>query len=273
MSLVDSQRVRELVSAAEGARQLAESLQGRGKDPVDVLETLEDLHKELGELLHAWVVARMGPLPTEAPPAQQEDGMVIEALEAPEDFDTGIFDEGGYEEDLPFEDTEDTDEVDPSFIHALASSRKAPRRQAPPDEYPAWLLSLDQLRVSLIMPSDPESPVDLASEAARVQLATIDLDRRWSDYPQPLQLALLGLLSCRARHLADRLQVDVGPRLALNRMKRYRKVAGLPPVVGLISSQQPESGSWTRDALHWWDVLVQGLEPFQQQNSNGGIRP
>lgn len=276
MSLLDNKRVRELVSSAEGARRLAESLQGRGKDPVDVLETLEELHKELGELVHTWAAAQLEASAAEARPAsEEEETLRLEAMEAPEEADTGFFhadfQEGELEEDLPYEDTEDTDEVDAASVHGLASSRPAPTRTSTDEEYPAWLLSLDQLMISLAMPTDPESPVELAAEAARVQLATCDLAARWSDYPEPLQLALLGLLSCRARHLSGRLQVDVGPRLALDRMKRYRKAAGLPPVVGLISSQQPESGSWTRDAMHWWEVLVEGLQPLQQQHSNGGI--
>jgi len=86
-----------------------------------------------------------------------------------------------------------------------------------------------------------------------------------------VQQALLGMLAARARHLQEKLEVDVGPRLALDRLRRYRKQAGLPPVVGLLPDRGPEAGAWAEDAKRWWTVLSEGLRAqFVPGESSGG---
>ena len=47
--------------------------------------------------------------------------------------------------------------------------------------------------------------------------------------------------------------------LALDRLQRYRKAAGLSPVVALLADHEPESGSWNDDAERWWKTLADAL--------------
>jgi len=99
-------------------------------------------------------------------------------------------------------------------------------------------------------------------EAARVQWATSEMGAMWQEYPEPLQLALLGLLAARLRHLEERISLDVGPKMALERLRSYRVTLGLDSVPGLMPNRRPEYASWAVDAMHWWAALEDGLRPL-----------
>jgi hypothetical protein len=129
----------------------------------------------------------------------------------------------------------------------------------PQGEWPAWVKSLREI-VDLLEPVAADDPHRFVTEASRVQWATSNVEVRWSEFPQPIQVALMGMLAARARFLQERLEVDLGPRMALDRLRRYRRAAGLPTVVGLFPHQRPETGSWEDDSRRWWTVLSQGLE-------------
>lgn len=131
----------------------------------------------------------------------------------------------------------------------------------PEGDPPEWLGDLREL-LEMLRPQDDPAATEaerLSVEASRVQWATTNMELRWAEFPEPVRVALVGLLAARARHLQDRLEVDVGPRLALDRLQRYRKAAGLSPVVGLLPDLGPESGSWTDDAERWWKALSDAL--------------
>lgn len=130
-----------------------------------------------------------------------------------------------------------------------------------PDDAPEWLNDLREL-LEMLRPQDDPAATEaerLSVEASRVQWATTNMELRWAEFPEPVRVALVGLLASRARHLQERLEVDVGPRLALDRLQRYRKAAGLSPVVGLLPDHEPEAGSWTDDAERWWKALADAL--------------
>src|SRR5690606_2665470 len=125
-------------------------------------------------------------------------------------------------------------------------------------ELPPWVDDLRDL-LDLLDGGTAESESELAVETTRVQWATIGLPDRLAPLPDVVRQAMVGLLAARARHLQERLREDVGPRLALERLRRYRSEAGLTPVVGLLPERSPELATWADDARHWWKVLDEGL--------------
>ncbi len=123
-----------------------------------------------------------------------------------------------------------------------------------------WVAALQDLLALLGPPLESDTPTAIAVEAARVQWASRRLVERWNRFPQPIQLALLGLVGARARYVQDQLPIDVGARRALRRLDDYRRDAGLATVVSLQDDGAPESGAWPNDALQWWDMLVRGIQ-------------
>ncbi len=117
-----------------------------------------------------------------------------------------------------------------------------------------------ELRNLLGVPPDLTSPDDLAVEASRVQWATSDLEGRFGLLAPAAQSAVLGLLSSRANLLSERLDVAVGPRLALDRLRKWRLARSLPQVAGIEENPLPERGSWEADARSWWAVF-EGAAP------------
>lgn len=116
---------------------------------------------------------------------------------------------------------------------------------------------LEDLQGWLDMLSPPDDLLDLTAmpeEASRVQWATTQLDRLIS-YPHAIQLAVIAMLAARALHLASHLDVDVGPRMALDRLKRFRDIHALPYVGGLMPGPRPELSSWAEDAQALWHLL------------------
>ena len=123
-----------------------------------------------------------------------------------------------------------------------------------------WVESLQDILALLHAPNDDTDAVALAHEASRVQWATVGLSERWAEFPQPIQVTMIGLLGARCRRLCDHLTIDVGARAALSRLADYRLQTGLATVVALVPDRDPESGDWTQDALHWWEMLTSGIE-------------
>jgi hypothetical protein len=122
-----------------------------------------------------------------------------------------------------------------------------------------WIERLADLLELIANPVDLSSPADLAAEASLVQWSTSDLDAAWAPFPPAIKAALLGLLAARARHVQDHLAIDVGPRIALERLATYRERTGLVKVEGLYPERAPQSGTWQADAARWWETLVDGL--------------
>lgn len=121
-----------------------------------------------------------------------------------------------------------------------------------------WAPTLRELIGMIGVP--PSEGADLTEEVSRVQWATTQVDHRWAEFPLPVQTALLGLLAARARNLQDRLEVDLGPRLALDRLRKHARATGVPAVAGLQADHAPDSASWADDARRWWTALSAGLD-------------
>jgi hypothetical protein len=140
------------------------------------------------------------------------------------------------------------DEATPA-LRALCSNPTAP-----------WRTRLDELLGLLTLPASFADVGELTIEASRVQWATSDLPARIAGLPPEVQIGLIAMIAARAQHLRARLDVDVGPRLSLDRLQRFRLDADLPAVAGLRPMPRPEDGSWERDARRWWRLLG-GADP------------
>jgi hypothetical protein len=141
-------------------------------------------------------------------------------------------------------------ELEPLDDHALADPLSSD-----------WVDALQDLLALLGEPPNAVDPVTVAVEASRVQWASVGLSERWARFPRPIRQALVGLIAARCRFVQAELPIDAGPVRALERLDAYRRDVGLSAVVGVHPEEQPESGSWTTDALHWWEMLVRGIQP------------
>jgi hypothetical protein len=260
----DDPRVQQLLREADEAVQ-------RRADPA----TLAALHMHLGMVFHEVVrraaaqaraadptVARQAPLlPSTTPDATMlpdDDAEPSEPLAWTNEIER---DEGGggWTEDSevpegPLFDSGELDENTNFPENADADGFDLETAEHWPEGPSAFQLPAD-LRTLLALPPDLTSPDDLAVEASRVQWATSDLDGRFGGLPPPSLSAVLGLLSARANLLSERLDVAVGPRLAIDRLRRWRAAHGLPQVAGLEENPLPERGSWEADTRSWWAVF------------------
>ena len=111
--------------------------------------------------------------------------------------------------------------------------------------------------VGLLPPLGDEPEADeLSIEASRIQWACSDLDRRLEGLDEKTCTAVCAWLAARNRDLIGRLDVDVGPRTALERLGRWHRAHGLPMVAGLSQPPTPEHSSWSLDARAWHKVLL-----------------
>lgn len=122
-------------------------------------------------------------------------------------------------------------------------------------ERPTWWYRLDELLAMLALPASFADLQELGVEASRVQWATTDLAPRLVGIPAEVQVGVVALLGARAQHLRHRLDIDVGPRLSIDRLQRYRIDEDLPPVAALQPTPRPERGSWESDARAWFALL------------------
>jgi hypothetical protein len=138
---------------------------------------------------------------------------------------------------------------------ALAELRAVWADRSAVDDAPEWVAPTMEFIDLLGMPEDLLASAAMPEEASRVQWAAGQVDARLPDWPVPVQTALLGMLAARALNLAAHLDVDVGPRRALARLKRYRATHDLPVVAGLAAGPHPERDTWAEDARAWWSLV------------------
>jgi hypothetical protein len=297
IDILANPRVQELLAQAANADSLRATLSAQGERVDEVDEAMATIYRDMGALVHALVreasrieaddvdtkldeldvdggftneIADFGeerwyteeeedpdrsPLfsasdlldlddHTEVPEA--EPGAILERLDIPED-------ESNVEDDM-------LTTIEHMQVKAatpgtdLAELRNADRR-------PTWAYHLDDFLQLLSLPEDWSSTDELATEASRVQWGATELPSRSSGLPASIQACLVGLLGARAQHLRAELDVGVGPRLALDRLIRYRVQAALPSVNALAASPRPENGSWSSDAQGWWALLAPDQGP------------
>jgi len=172
-------------------------------------------------------------------------------------FETDIPEEEGAATPLPRAPV--VDDLDLMGLAALQRDASDPKGQIAllrvGAEAPDWVEPLVQLLDLLRPPGDLLAPAAMPEEASKVQWAAGVIEERLPGLPERIQLAVLGLLGSRALNLAAHLDVDVGPRLALDRLKRFRDNQGLPYVASLAPGPHPELDTWAEDARAFWALL------------------
>ncbi|MCO4745693.1 MAG: hypothetical protein KC912_12950 [Proteobacteria bacterium] len=168
--------------------------------------------------------------------------------------DAGVFDENTATGELS----------DGGYVQSVLTSgpsSEPPRvaKALPHVQSSGWVGQLRDLMSTMMLPKRWDDAVEVATEAAVVQWSTANLDEKWRGYPPAIQIALIGLVSSRARFLEERLAVPAPPRAAIERLRVFRRNHKLSPVVGLLADRGPEHASWDADARHWWGVLVDGI--------------
>lgn len=156
---------------------------------------------------------------------------------------------------------ETTDGYVQSVFTAGPSTQSPPKKPKPLPHVQSsgWVGQLRDQLSTMMLPERWDDGIEVATEAALVQWSTTELGERWRAYPPAIQIALIGLLASRARFLEERLAVPAGPRVALERLREFRRLHKLSPVVALFPERGPEHTSWDADARHWWGVLVDGI--------------
>lgn len=235
--ILDNPRVQELLAQAEDAVTLMQD----DADPTaghDVADALTAIYGELGRAVHG--LARQAKR-TAAPTPK------LSAV-APHDDYTGEDDLTaipGPEELLLREEAFLPSRPVAIDLQSLAGVMGTSSRSG--DLYA--LLSL------LTPPVDLIDPASMPEEASKVQWASGELSGRLADAAREVQIAVLAMLAARARNVAAHLDVDIGPRMALDRLKRYRDHEDLPWVQGLLPNARPEHDTWAEDAAAYWALL------------------
>jgi hypothetical protein len=283
-----SLRVRELLTETRKARALRSRLLASGSDPSLVEARLQALHLEIGVAFVDAIEAGQVFVPvvdsldyeleerdanwyTEDPSLPGVTADSDEPLFDPEDLvdptagGLGDFDDSTPvmpgERDFPYPGEPSGSE--PDFVVASVAGFRAERDQDPASPWSllaagagsAWKQRLDELLALLALPRSFADADELAIEASRVQWATNDLETRLLGLPPEIRIGLVAMLAARAQHLRARLDLDVGPRMSLDRLQRYRLDRDLPAMAGLLPTPRPEHGSWEEDARQWWLLL------------------
>lgn len=235
----DSPRVQELLQQAEDARV--------SLDPGPVLdEALDGLYRAVGRELHIWV-RRERPdllLSGEGPTPLELSDLPELADYTGEDDLTEIPEPGSL---LGPREESAGPEIPQSSLASIQASMRALGGVGEHD--------LSELLALLRPPRDLIDPAVMPDEASKVQWASGELAGRLADTPEVLQVAVLGMLAARARNVAEHLDVDIGPRMAIDRLRRYRDQQDLPSVAGLLPNARPELATWAEDARAFWELL------------------
>ncbi len=293
--LLNNNRVRTLLRQADDATRLLDRM-GDGAETTEIREALSGILRDLGREVHVvWrdMVATSGADPFAAGDdfeflkrADASEERTAESLEIDPHTDIPEItsDRPADAEDLErwYTDEVEIQRQEPLFNPGeLDTSADTDAGGSPPglvrhadDDVPVvpvdgfevapyaadedWVKALREFVALLGAP--PADDSDLTEEASKVQWAASGLDVRWGGFPPAVRTALLGVLASRARVLQEHLEVDIGPRMALDRMRKHRKASDLPSVAGLGAERGPETGSWSEDARWWWRALTAGLD-------------
>jgi len=274
-------RVREILDSLRQTDEVVAQID----QPDDLLATRDRLFAELGEAVYTF--ARTygdGMVPVddgtglsmtyteEVPEEEEELGWYpadvptdAGALFAPGDIEDGTTDipeSSGLVTAAPdgFDFDEDYEIENVARMRFRCDDPDNPMGQLQADPAPTWLHHVEELVSLLDQPPEADDADGLAVEASRVQWAAGELEPRLAVMPAEIQICFLGLLAARAQLLREHLDVGVGPRLALDRLDRYRLNNDLPSVAGLQASPRPEYGTWANDAKQWYSLLAPPAE-------------
>jgi len=274
MPHLQDSRLLQLLAEVDQAKQL---IADQGDPTGQIALALRNLFHDLGVRLHEIVPPSLPgfePEPdaidtlTTAKPHFESDGWYTDEVDGDalplftegdlgDAFETDIPEEEGAQPPLPPAPV--VDDLELVGLAALRHDASDPNGQIAllraGAEAPEWVEPLGQLLDLLRPPDDLLAPAAMPEEASKVQWAAGVIEERLPGLPERIQLAVLGLLGCRALNLAAHLDVDVGPRLALDRLKRFRDDQQLPYVASLAPGPHPELDTWAEDAEAFWVLL------------------
>lgn len=285
--LLSSVRLQNLLDQADSAVRLRDDTRRRDGDTAEIDEALNSIYRDLGRALY--LLVRTGADDGPMLPDPREDETTAFTVEIDRDREEGgswytdevelshegpLFEPGDLapdeHTDIPESDDPGPERPEPPVEeiddwHVLTLDQLKARANDPNDalgeladptiDAPSWAHKLDELLKLIELPPDLTDPQELSVEASRVQWAASELEVRLVHLPDSVQLALIGLIGTRAQHLRRHLEVDVGPKLALDRLRRYRLDNELPALVALTAEPSPETGSWADDAAAFWSLL------------------
>ena len=277
LDVLKNPRVRELLAALDEADRLA----ARSGAVAEVDEARDSLLRDLGRAVHTLAKTYGESMLPVDDPELQTDAHYTDELPNQDD-DTGwytsevprqsgmLFEPGDIEDgttDIPESPHEPRESGDATmeYDYEVENAARMQLRcddpanamhQLSAEPIPTWRHAVDEFRELLQLPADPTDPDELAVEASKVQWATSELERRLAPLPAELQVCFIAMLASRAHHLREHLAVGVGPRLALDRLDRYRLANELPAVAGLLSTPRPEYGTWVNDMRQWFYLLT-----------------
>lgn len=254
--VLDNPRVQELLLQAEEAVGLL-----GGGDDAELREALTAIYGDLGKLVHGLArqrkpeILRVPDDPDDDP--DLDDGPGMSTTFDPDAVETSLADftdEDDYTA-IPGPDelmrhAADLDDGEPVETMSL---RELSRIMGEQGRF--WERDLSELLSLLTPPEDLVDPDVMPEEASKVQWASGELAGRLADTPDAVQTAVLGMLAARARNVAAHLDVDIGPRMAIERLRRYREHQDLPWVAGLLPNARPEGRTWAEDAGSFWELL------------------
>jgi hypothetical protein len=284
--LLRNPRVRTLLRQAEDAQRLLETLGPNTAAARDVHATLQGIFRDLGQNVHGhWRALLEGgvaaaetaeteeiqdlPLPSlEVPVAEDRSERDGEHTEIPEMTEGGPEGEDGrsqwYTDEVEwdgqgkplFEPGEiepganDLDEITPRPEGAEPHRPRASVHEAEPLRIDPAHGPIAELLSLLDAPADP------LTEASRAQWAATQLDRV-VDFPPALQVAVMAVVACRARHVMESTDQRVAGRSALDRVRRWHRTTRLPEIPALLPHAHAETVSWLEDARAWRATLTQ----------------
>ncbi|MCB9677491.1 MAG: hypothetical protein H6737_20450 [Alphaproteobacteria bacterium] len=276
MPVLEDPRLLQLLGEADNALAL---IAQQGDPTGEIAEALDSLFRDIGRYVHelaraAPTFAPLTPVDVQTDRAHFEsDGWYTDEIDGDA---LPLFTEGelhGDEEqtDIPEPDNvtapeppapveiDDIDVVPLAALQRDASDADGElARLRVGHEVPSWGPAVAELLELLAPPDDLLASSAMPEEASKVQWAAGVLEERLSGLPTTVQLAVLGMLAARALNLAAHLDVDIGPRRALERLKAYRDALDLPFVSGLLPGPHPECDTWAEDAMAYWALLHPG---------------
>lgn len=122
-----------------------------------------------------------------------------------------------------------------------------------------WVRALKDLMAMVGKPRTLSDADAASAQGNRLLNATTGMEVRWLEFPDSVQVSLVGFLGSYARHVQEVAETDVEARLTLGRLTRYQAARGLPAMRVLDPRGKPEYDSWAEDCRQWWEVLSPGL--------------
>jgi len=122
-----------------------------------------------------------------------------------------------------------------------------------------WVRTLKELLSIVGAPREITAQQALAIQATRLLNATTGMEVRWLDFPESVQITLIGYLGSYARQVAGLIESDVEIGLTLSRLSRYQEARKMTPLLALDPDSEPEYETWAQDCQRWWQVLSPGL--------------